>query len=176
MSCKHEIDAYCPDQFTFHRESESSGGYGAVAGIDSVGQCYSCTDDYCTDLIGPGECVDGNHNRFNYCFVTAYTLQQCQQIAARNKQQFIGIEYGSFEDTSYCFLLMDALSSEEVDVGRLCPNDFITDEGSGANRGTGLIHAAVALKGYECYACWVDYGTVVGDTAAVKNNQDISSE
>ncbi len=164
------IDASCPDQFTFHRESESSGGHGSVAGIDSVGECYSCTDGYCTDRVGPGECVDVNHNRFNYCFATAYTLQQCQQIAAKNKQQFIGIEYGSFEGTSYCFLLMGALTTEGVDVGRLCPPDFMTDESSGSNRGTGLIHDAVAMKGYECYACWVDSGAVVRDTTAVNNN------
>ncbi|GAX19116.1 hypothetical protein FisN_3Lh054 [Fistulifera solaris] len=176
LSGKHNIDASCPDQFTYHRESDWSGGHGPVAGIDSVGECYSCTDDYCTELIGPGECVDVNHNRFNYCFATAYTLQQCQLIAAKNKQQFIGIEYGLFEDTSYCFLLMEALTTEGVDIGRLCPPDFITDEASGSNQGKGLIHDAVAMKGYECYACTVDIGAVVGNTAVINNNEDLSSE
>ena len=167
----------CPDHFAFHRESEISGGYGHVTGIDSAGQCYSCSSNgYCTTKIGSGECVDANRNRFNYCFATSYTLQQCQKMAAKNKN-IIGIEHGAFEDTSYCFLLFDEKTNAGADVGRLCPSDFMTDDSSNLNRGTGLILDAVAMKGYECFACdGGDDTAVPSHTAAgVKNSQEAST-
>lgn len=168
----------CPESFSIHRNTEFSsssnrGGHGIVQGIHSVGECYSCHDGHCLTRVGSGGCVDENGNAFDYCLANDLSLNECQKIAANNNKHIIGIEHGSYEETSYCFVLLDDILSGP-DPGRWCPANFITDEFSGSNGGTGFIHDAIAVHGYECFAC-IDHAEESSSTVVTTIQETVTS-